>query len=226
MSRARQISRRIALFVEGDTERGDARCATLPQFLHKWLDPQLPTGKRVGITAVKFHGVSNYLDDLPQKIGMYLDEGRANVVFGLVDLYGLPPNRPDLSPCTSVKDKISVARQFIRSLVPSEYQSRFRQHFAVHEVEAWLLAYPEAWPAEIREQITKRLPEQVNFKEPPAEFLTRLLRTLKKHFKKTTYAKNLFPKVDPQIAIDKCPHLRALAHDLLQVAKILVADSE
>jgi hypothetical protein len=97
MTSPRQPSRRIALFVEGDTERGDARRKTLPVFFHKWLDPQLPTGSRVGITAVEFHGVSNYLDDLAQKMALYLDGGRANFVLGLVDLYGLPPNRIDLS---------------------------------------------------------------------------------------------------------------------------------
>jgi hypothetical protein len=96
MSRPHQKARRIAMFVEGDTERGDARRRTLPSFLHRWLDPQLPPTSRVGITAVKFQGVSNYLDDLSQKVGFYLDNNQANFVFGLVDLYGIPPDRIDL----------------------------------------------------------------------------------------------------------------------------------
>jgi hypothetical protein len=33
------------------------------------------------------------------------------------------------------------------------------------------------------------------------------------------YARNIFPLVDPQTAIDKCPHLRDLVHDLLRLAK-------
>lgn len=45
MSSARQKSRRIGLFVEGDTERGDARQKTLPVFFHKWLDPQTAIDK-------------------------------------------------------------------------------------------------------------------------------------------------------------------------------------
>ena len=144
--------RRIALFVEGDTERGDARRKTLPTFFHKWLDPQLPEGARVGISAVNFRGVSNFLDDLPKTIRLYLNERRANFVVGLVDLYGLPPDRIDLSGCASIKEKVSVARQYIRNLVPAQFRDRFRQHFAVHEVEAWLLAYPEKWPAGVRDQ--------------------------------------------------------------------------
>ncbi|HLJ12471.1 MAG TPA: hypothetical protein VKU82_14855 [Planctomycetaceae bacterium] len=66
MIRIREKSRRIALFVEGDSERGDARRATLPDFFHRWLDPQLPQFSKVGITAKKFCGISNYLDDDPK----------------------------------------------------------------------------------------------------------------------------------------------------------------
>ncbi len=210
--------RRIALFVEGDTERGEARRKTLPAFFHKWLDPQLPEGSRVGIRAVKFKGVSNFLDDLPDTIGLYLNERRANFVVGLVDLYGLPRHHIDLSGCASIKDKVSVARQYIRNLVPREFRSRFRQHFAVHEVEAWLLAYPEKWPENVRDQIRRRPPEQVNFNEPPAKFLKRILRG---QYKKTVYARNLFPNVDPQPAMDKCPFLKLLMEDLLAIAKRL-----
>jgi hypothetical protein len=210
--------RRIALFVEGDTERGDARRKTLPAFFHKWLDPQLPKGSRVGIKAIKFQGVSNYLDDLATTVRLYLDEGLANFVVGLVDLYGLPPDRIDVSRYASIKEKVSKARQYIRTLVPVELRNRFRQHFAVHEVEAWLLAYPERWPPEVRDQVRKRPPERVNLREPPAKFLKRILRG---RYKKTVNAKNLFPKVDPQQAIDKCPFLKLLAEDLLEIAKRL-----
>ena len=171
MSKSLRKVRRIALFVEGDTERGDARRRTLPTFFHRWLDPQLPAMSRVGIIPVKFQGVSNYLDDLGQKVGLYLDNDRANFVFGLVDLYGIPPDRIDLSRYTTIPEKVKAARVYIRGLVPQQYQDRFHQHFAVHEVEAWLLAYLEQWPAEVQGQLRKRPPEQVNFNEPPARFL-------------------------------------------------------
>jgi hypothetical protein len=217
MAQPQQRSRQIALFVEGDTERGEARRKTLPTFIHKWLDPQLPEGGKVGIKAVKFQGVGNYLDDLAQKVALYLDEGRANFVVGLVDLYGIPARRINLSQYVNVKEKIEAARVYMRNLVPQQYRDRFRQHFAVHEVEAWLLAYPEEWPVEVRAQITKRRPEQVNFNEPPAKFLKRILG----RYKKTTIAMNLFPKVDPQVAIDKCPYLKSFMDDLLRVAQIL-----
>lgn len=213
MAKTVQNARRIALFLEGDTERA------LPPFIHRWLDPQLPDGKKVGIAAVRFQGVSNYLDDLADKVASYLDDRRANFVVGLVDLYGIPPNRIDLSKYDTVKDKVAAARAYVRSLVPKEHRDRFRQHFAVHEVEAWLLAFPEELSKEkqVQSQIRKRPPEQVNFKEPPAEFLRNILHG----YKKTTMARNLFPRVDPQIAIDQCPFLRQFMEDLLALAKLL-----
>lgn len=58
----------------------------------------------------------------------------------------------------------------------------------------------------------------MNSNEPPAKFLKRILDG---RYKKTVYAKNLFPIVDPQIAIDKCPFLKLLADDLLEIAKRL-----
>jgi hypothetical protein len=126
MSSARQKSRRIGLFVEGDTERGDARQKTLPVFFHKWLDPQLPADGRVGLTAVKFQGVSNYLDDVAQKVSLHLDEGRVNVVFGLIDLYGIPPSRIDLSKFATVPEKVAAAGEYIRNLVDKKHRDRFR----------------------------------------------------------------------------------------------------
>ena len=218
MRKRQEETRQIALFVEGDTEWGGSGQATLSKFFHNWLDPQMPKGSRIGIKVVKFQGVSNYLDDLATKLALHLDEGTAKFVFGLVDLYGIPSNRIDLTRCTTVAAKVTEARKQIRALVPRQYQNRFRQHFAVHEVEAWLLAYPEKWPANIRNQITKKPPEEVNFAEPPAKFLKRLLGG---RYKKTVMAKNIFPFVDPGIAIGKCPHLARLANDMLEVARRL-----
>ena len=114
MSKLSQRARRVALFVEGDTERGEARRRTLSAFFHRWLDPQLPSASKVGITPVKFQGVSNYLDDLPQKVALYLDDGRANFVFGLIDLYGIPVSRIDLSKYSTIQEKVKAGRAYIR----------------------------------------------------------------------------------------------------------------
>ena len=77
----------------------------------------------------------------------------------------------------------------------------------------------EQWPAEVCGQLKKRSPEQVKFNEPPARFLKRILGG---RYKKTTTAMNLFPRVDPQVAIDRCPHLKLLAEDLLGSSPLAV----
>ncbi len=206
----RQRSRQIALFVEGDTE------TALPAFFHHWLDPKLE--QKVGIRPVKFKGVSNYLGDLAQKVESHLTKDGADFVFGLLDLYGLP-DRIDFSNASTVAEKVSTAREQIRNLIPNHLGKRFFQHFAVHEVEAWLLAYPKKFPADVQGQIGKiEKPETVDFNEPPAKFLNGILRG---RYMKTVYAKKIFPYVDPQVAINKCPYLQKLATDLLAVAKRL-----
>jgi hypothetical protein len=58
----------------------------------------------------------------------------------------------------------------------------------------------------------------VDFNEPPAKFLKRILGG---RYKKTTTAMNVFPRVDPQGAINQCPHLKHLVEDLLAVARLL-----
>lgn len=203
---------RIALFVEGETERA------LPEFLHRWIDPQLAAGSKVGIRPVSFSGVSNYLDELALKAEMYLTRNGCQVVVGLVDLYGLPPDRIDLRHQRTVGDKVRAARAYVRSLVPAHLRAQFRQHFAVHETEALLLAYPGEWPPAIRAAITKRPPEEVNFDEPPAALLKRLLGG---RYKKTVYARNILGRVDPSVAVASCPYFRLFVEDLLVVAKAL-----
>jgi len=211
MSAAHGASRQVVLLVEGHSER-----AALSPFLHRWLDPQLPAGQRVGLSVVRFEGISNYLDDVAQKTAMYLEKGAAQSVFGLVDLYGLPAHRFDFSRCATVAERVAQARSTIGSLIPQCHRARFRQHFAVHEFEAWLLAYPDLWPSAVRGQIARRPPEEVNFDEPPARFLRRLMG---RSYKKTVQARNILSRADPRIAVEKCPHLRELAEDLLRVAR-------
>ena len=75
----------IALFVEGKTE-----FKSLKPFFHKWLDPRLPEGSKVGFVPVNFSGVSKFIDGLAQRVHLYLEEYMADFVFGLIDLHGIP----------------------------------------------------------------------------------------------------------------------------------------
>ena len=58
-------------------------------------------------------------------------------------------------------------------------ESRFRQFFAVHETEAWLLSDPKIFPKNIRDAFPGKVqnPETVNFNEPPSKLLEKLYKT-------------------------------------------------
>lgn len=191
MAKPRGPQRRIALLVEGETEQ------YVKLFLHRWLNRQLPMDRRIGLRVVRCHGVGNYLRELAQRVNLAISRDRADFVFGLVDLYGLPI---DMSRCSTIEEKVSLARQIISGRINKPQRKFFRQHFAVHEIEAWLLAYPDQWPQAIRDQVRARPPEQVNFDKPPSKLLGELLGG----YKKIVHAKRIFSSVDAQTAIDVC----------------------
>jgi hypothetical protein len=203
---------KFVLFVEGYTEQ-----KAVPSFLKRWLDPRL--GQPVGIKPVRFEGWPELVDDVEKKARLYL-EGSAGsdviAVVSLLDLYGptiYPPDRQ------SAADRDQWGREHIEKKVNHE---KFRHFFAVHETEAWLLSQPEIFPDEIRRVFPKKVttPEQVNFNEPPACLLKNLyMQVTRKPYKKVVDGGQLFGKLDPDVAYDKCPRLKALLDEMLTLAK-------
>ena len=135
---------------------------------------------------------------------------------GLLDLYGptfYPQDRKDAS------ERYAWAKRHLEEKVG---HPRFRQHFAVHETEAWLLADPEILPREVRTALPGRCsrPEEVNFEEPPGKLLMRLYRAkLGTKYKKVIDGADLFQSLQPDLAAQKCPYLRTLLDDMLHLAK-------
>ena len=94
--------------------------------------------------------------------------------------------------------------------------------FAVHEFEAWLLSQPDIFSAAVKRSLPKKIaqPETVNFNEPPSKLLNRVYKDrTKKTYKKTTYGKDLFAKLDPLVAVKKCPHLKTMLEEMLSMAQ-------
>lgn len=200
---------KIILLVEGETEK-----KVLPGFLQRWLagkvDP-LPA-----IKAVNTNGCDNHIKECATRARLYFKEPDVLAVFGLLDLHG-PKNIP--AHCTSIKDKCDHLRQSLEKEVNSP---KFKQHFAVHELEAWLLSDPTIFPPEVQRAFPAKTarPESVNSMEPPSTLLARLYRNKTNHeYKKTTHGTVLFSKLDPEVARAKCPALAALLTDLLAVAQ-------
>ena len=75
-------------------------------------------------------------------------------------------------------------------------------------------------PRAVREVLPATPPEKVNFNEPPAKLLDRLYTSkLSRRYKKTTDGTNLFRALDPAVAYAKCPNLKLLLDDMLQLAQ-------
>lgn len=203
---------KFVLFVEGHTEEN-----VLADFFKRWLDPRLP--QRVGIKSVVLTGWQTYYNEIARKVERNLSgKPGADVIagIGLLDLYG-----PQFYPSDKLKtdERRTWAKAHLEQRVA---HPRFRQHFAVHELEAWILAQPEILPREVRASLPGRSaqPELVNFNEPPAKLLERLYRDrLKKSYKKIIDGVGLFRSLSPGRAYERCPSLKLLLDDMLDLAK-------
>lgn len=203
---------KFVLLVEGQTET-----ACIGNFLKRWLDPQL--NQPVGIAPVKFNGWTHFEKEVAKKSKHYLRSPATDkivAVIGLLDLYG--PNFYPAHLSTEDQRHDWATDKFQKEV----NDSRFRMYFAVHEFEAWLFSQSSILPQEIRSGIPGKAsqPETINDVEPPSKLLKRLYRErLRQEYKKVTYGKNLFDKLDPEVAADKCPRLKTMLNEMLAMAK-------
>ena len=209
---------KFVLFVEGHTEH-----QAIAAFLKRWLDLHLSI--RIGVQTVRFDGWAEMVRDTPQKAKMYLSVPKGDVVavIALLDLYGLQLPYP--VEAISAAERIAWGTEHLQQQAA---EARFRQFFAVHETEAWLLSQPGLFPAEIAKSLKGKVekPEMVNSDEPPAKLLDRLYKSATgRGYKKVTEARNLFPRLDPNLAYAKCPSLKELLDEMLALARSAV-DSE
>ncbi|MEO8495026.1 MAG: DUF4276 family protein [Planctomycetota bacterium] len=203
---------KFVMLVEGQTERDSAAA-----FLKRWLDPQLT--RPVGIQTVPFDGYADLVRKMATKAKMHLEGPNRNdiiAVIGMLDLYGPAFYPPDK---ITVEDRIAWGTDHFERDVGLD---NFRLFFAVHEFEAWLLSQPEIFPHDIKSALANRVaqPELVNFNKPPAKLLDRIYKQVtKRSYKKTTYGKQLFARLDPAVAISKCPNLKTMVDEMLALAK-------
>lgn len=181
-----------------------------PQFLKRWLDEKSP--RRVQIKAIVLSGTANYLKEISRRANLDLAQPHVIGALGVLDLYGSGLAYPD----GTISHKYGWARNKIESEVR---HARFRQHFAVHETEAWLLSQPSILPQAVRDAIPNSPPETVNFQNPPSHRLADLYkRRLEKKYTKPLEGAKLFRALDPNVARERCPHLALLLEDLRGLA--------
>jgi uncharacterized protein DUF4276 len=197
---------RIILFVEGETE------LYLPAFLARWLDARLT--QRIEIKPVNLNGVGNYLRHFAARSRLALAQPGILAAVGLIDFYGSGLSYPG----GTILRKYAWAKQQLEGQVSHE---RFRQHFVVHDTEAWLLADPSIFPAALVSHVPRKPPpEKVDSHTPPSHRLKYLYhRKLGKKYHKPVDGRKLFGKLDPEIAYARCPHLKLFLDELLSFAQ-------
>lgn len=196
---------KFVLLCEGETER-----KVLAPLLQRWLEGRV--AKRVGFLSVGFNGWADLERDAAQKAALHLRNPDVLGVISLLDLYG-----PNFYPAhlTTAEQRREWGMQHMASKIKHD---RYRHHFAIHEIEAWLLSQPSILPPAVAKKLPGRAekPETVNSDEPPAKLLNRLYNeVLHKDYKKVVEGQKLFAKLDPALVYAKCPAFKALADDLL-----------
>lgn len=205
---------KFILLVEGETER-----VALPMFIERWFDPRQKP--RAGVRPVKLQGSGKYLKEIAKMVKDQFnapDHKEIIAVIGLLDLYGLP-NDFFPSGLSDAKARYDWAKQKVEGEVG---ETRFRQFFAVHELEAWLLSDPGIFHRDVRKEFPASVknPESVNFNQPPAQLLERLYqKKLGRPYRKIVDGRNLFSRLNPEIAYKKCPRLKEMLDEMLRLAK-------
>jgi len=204
--------RHFIIFVEGDTEE-----RVLAGFLKRWLNPRL--SEPVGIRTINFKGYANLYKDCSQRAKLHLNGPRKDDIIAVISLLDL--QGPNFYP----ENKISIEERYQWGKVHFERQvksSRFKHHFVVHELEAWLLSEPAIFSKQLAPLIEEysEHPETVNFNRTPAKLLNEIyIQQLKRTYKKVTEGNRLFSQLNPDVVYQKCPYFRLLMEDLLALAR-------
>ena len=201
---------RFVVFVEGDVEK-----RVLSPFLRRWLDPN--TTNRVGVHVIRFQGVNQFTKKVPIVARKHLDgpaQSEIIAAVGMLDLYGVDYYPPEIS---SVKERYDWLCQRFSDEV---HHTKFRMFCAVHELEAWILSQPNVLPTEVKRALPSTVqPENINFGEPPSKLLQKLYdEKLKRQYKKIVDGTNLFTRLDPAVARDRCPYLKLMLDEMLNLA--------
>jgi hypothetical protein len=195
---------KIAILVEGKTERA------FKPFLIAFLQTRL-AGKMPKLDFVPYDGRIPTGGKLKRVVENLLNDKKrpADAVIALTDVYTgtIPPEFP------TAEDARTKMREWVGD------EKRFHPHVALHDFEAWLLAY---W-AKIKKltgsnhKVPGSKPEKVNHNNPPAHRLADEFRTGPKTegYVKTRDAGRILKDEDLMVAINACPELKAFVNTIL-----------
>ncbi len=203
------MAKKIILFVEGQTER-----QILSSFIKRTLDTNIK------ISIINFKGSGNFIKEIKRKVWLQIQSPQKDDIiftFGLLDWHGFKDKLPN-----NVKNMIEgpeAGSQYIENLV---HQDKFKMFFAVYELEAWLLSEPDIFPNkiinELKNRISSKRPEEINFNEPPSKLINQLyIKHLNSNFKKVVNGKLLFEELDKNKVLEQCPYFANMISDIQNI---------
>ena len=210
----------IVIYCEGETEQ-----RVLPFLLNYFQARRRADEAQARLSARSLNGVSAYLTKIGPAVRNRIDVEGDQVVFGLIDFYrcGLHFVRPKAQDTDTLARRVEHLESQIHELIPTGCRRHFHQHFAVHEIEAWILSDEEP--------LHKRLgdsqlgpwprPEEVNLnKSPSTQIMELYWNKRRESYQKTTDGENLLRKANPDRIYEKCPYFREFVDEVLEACKI------
>lgn len=194
---------RIALIVEGDTER-----AFLPA-LRAFLETRLQ-GKMPKLDLVPYDGRVPMYEKLRREVERLLNDRRnpADAVIALTDVH---TGGRDFMDAADAKAKMT---QWVGS------QPRFYPHAAQYEFEAWLLPY---WD-DLQQMAGHNLaspgpnPENINHQNPPSKRIAEIFRRgNRRSYVKVRDAARILKGKDITVAAHSCVELKTFLNTILDL---------
>lgn len=205
----------IHIYCEGETDKH------ILSFLLDHFQSELRPGKSPVALRVHPLGGSKYLTDIGKVVTNRIVVEQDPVVFGLIDFYGLINRFPKVAKWEGdpLPQRLEYITNQVKQRIPAAYRPQFHQHFAVHDIEAWLLADEGPLQAMFgRPGVGPwHRPETVNLSKPPSAVLAELYRLKgREAYIKSVNGPSLLSKASPKAILDKCPYFKMLIDDLME----------
>lgn len=210
---SRRGGKTIYILCEGSTEENAVNL-----FIKKHWD----------VSSVGLKAVQTTADDIIEDADIAIDNGDAQAVFSLFDLYGFKHElrdsqgfKKDYLALTTRKDQIKFCVDYYRRHLKEQVSNKeeFHPHFSIHEIEAWILADTTSVSRKLKicNYKGEANPEEINFDNPPKKRLNNLFSThLKTRYKENSDSKNIFPKLDFNTVYSKCHYFKLFYDELVR----------
>jgi hypothetical protein len=121
----------------------------------------------------------------------------------------------------------AAMRELILGQIALEFHDRVGIHFAVQEIETWMLADPQGFysvyrhaPSALLADIQRLVPSgqspevAIGCHPQPSEHLQAIVRRYERVYRKTIEGPQALGKVNPDVVAERCPHFKTFSNSL------------